>query len=105
MCSIYLSQGICLMITVLQMARLPNIRVLACLFEQFADCYQVIILLILHAPEISNTAFWQVASALLSSAFVYDIFWVFISPLIFHESVMIAVSLLLCSFNNQAYCQ
>ncbi|KAM3196944.1 hypothetical protein ACQJBY_072561 [Aegilops geniculata] len=51
--------GICLMITVLQMARLPNIRV---------------------------------ASALLSAAFVYDIFWVFISPLIFHESVMIAVA-------------
>ncbi|XP_062197227.1 signal peptide peptidase-like 2 isoform X1 [Phragmites australis] len=84
--------GICLMITVLQMARLPNIRVLACLFEQFADCYQVIILLILHAREISNTVFWQVASALLSAAFVYDIFWVFISPLIFHESVMIAVA-------------
>ncbi|GJN40139.1 hypothetical protein PR202_gb29314 [Eleusine coracana subsp. coracana] len=51
--------GICLMITVLQMARLPNIRV---------------------------------ASALLSAAFVYDIFWVFISPLLFHESVMIAVA-------------
>ncbi|PAN42402.1 hypothetical protein PAHAL_8G144200 [Panicum hallii] len=51
--------GICLMVTVLQMARLPNIRV---------------------------------ASALLSAAFVYDIFWVFISPLIFHESVMIAVA-------------
>lgn len=51
--------GICLMITVLQMARLPNIRV---------------------------------ASALLCAAFVYDIFWVFISPLIFHESVMIAVA-------------
>ncbi|RLM57923.1 hypothetical protein C2845_PM18G06110 [Panicum miliaceum] len=51
--------GICLIVTVLQMARLPNIRV---------------------------------ASALLSAAFVYDIFWVFISPLIFHESVMIAVA-------------
>ncbi|EHA8587399.1 signal peptide peptidase-like 2 [Cocos nucifera] len=51
--------GICLMIAVLQMARLPNIKV---------------------------------ASALLSCAFVYDIFWVFISPLIFHESVMIAVA-------------
>ncbi|KAG0492841.1 hypothetical protein HPP92_006239 [Vanilla planifolia] len=47
------------MITVLQMARLPNIKV---------------------------------ASALLSCAFVYDVFWVFISPLIFHESVMIAVA-------------
>ncbi|KAK8938288.1 Signal peptide peptidase-like 2 [Platanthera guangdongensis] len=51
--------GICLMITVLQMARLPNIKV---------------------------------ASALLSCAFIYDVFWVFISPLIFHESVMIAVA-------------
>ncbi|XP_068645165.1 signal peptide peptidase-like 2 [Aristolochia californica] len=51
--------GICLMITVLQMARLPNIKV---------------------------------AAVLLCCAFVYDIFWVFISPLIFHESVMIAVA-------------
>lgn len=51
--------GICLMITVLQLARLPNIKV---------------------------------ASALLCCAFVYDIFWVFLSPLIFHESVMIAVA-------------
>uniref|UniRef100_A0A1D1ZBK0 Signal peptide peptidase-like 2B n=1 Tax=Anthurium amnicola TaxID=1678845 RepID=A0A1D1ZBK0_9ARAE len=51
--------GICLMITVLQMARLPNIKV---------------------------------ATALLTCAFVYDIFWVFISPLIFKESVMIAVA-------------
>lgn len=51
--------GICLMITVLQMARLPNIKV---------------------------------ATVLLCCAFVYDIFWVFISPVIFHESVMIAVA-------------
>ncbi|XP_039010059.1 signal peptide peptidase-like 3 isoform X2 [Hibiscus syriacus] len=51
--------GICLMITVLQLARLPNIKV---------------------------------ATVLLSCAFVYDIFWVFLSPLIFHESVMIAVA-------------
>ncbi|CAA7396171.1 unnamed protein product [Spirodela intermedia] len=51
--------GICLMITVLQMARIPNIKV---------------------------------ASALLCCAFVYDIFWVFLSPLIFKESVMIAVA-------------
>lgn len=51
--------GICLMITVLQLAQLPNIKV---------------------------------ATVLLSCAFVYDIFWVFISPLIFHESVMIAVA-------------
>ncbi|KAK3037558.1 hypothetical protein RJ639_031991, partial [Escallonia herrerae] len=51
--------GICLMITVLQMARLPNIKV---------------------------------ATVLLCCAFVYDIFWVFLSPLIFHDSVMIAVA-------------
>ncbi|OMP03823.1 hypothetical protein COLO4_10186 [Corchorus olitorius] len=51
--------GICLMITVLQLARLPNIKV---------------------------------ATVLLCCAFVYDIFWVFLSPLIFHESVMIAVA-------------
>ncbi|KAJ1443297.1 Presenilin/signal peptide peptidase [Sesbania bispinosa] len=51
--------GICLMITVLQLARLPNIKV---------------------------------ATVLLCCAFVYDIFWVFISPLIFHESVMITVA-------------
>ncbi|KAK8556336.1 hypothetical protein V6N12_002743 [Hibiscus sabdariffa] len=48
-----------MMINVLQLARLPNIKV---------------------------------ATALLCCAFVYDIFWVFISPLIFHQSVMIAVA-------------
>ncbi|MCL7037104.1 hypothetical protein MKW94_020221, partial [Papaver nudicaule] len=47
------------MINVLQLARLPNIKV---------------------------------AAVLLSCAFVYDIFWVFISPLLFHESVMVAVA-------------
>uniref|UniRef100_A0A7N0T9A2 PA domain-containing protein n=1 Tax=Kalanchoe fedtschenkoi TaxID=63787 RepID=A0A7N0T9A2_KALFE len=51
--------GMCLMITVLQVAQLPNIKV---------------------------------ASALLCCAFAYDIFWVFLSPLIFHQSVMIAVA-------------
>ncbi|KAI4344990.1 hypothetical protein L6164_012160 [Bauhinia variegata] len=51
--------GIGLMITVLQLARLPNIKV---------------------------------ATVLLCCAFVYDIFWVFISPVIFHQSVMITVA-------------
>ncbi|KAI5653182.1 hypothetical protein M9H77_30369 [Catharanthus roseus] len=51
--------GICLMITVLQMAQLPNIKV---------------------------------ATVLLCCAFLYDIFWVFLSPYIFHTSVMIAVA-------------
>ncbi|KAK4751309.1 hypothetical protein SAY87_004791 [Trapa incisa] len=51
--------GICMMITVLQVARLPNIKV---------------------------------ASVLLSCAFIYDIFWVFISPFFFKDSVMVAVA-------------
>ncbi|KAH6795489.1 hypothetical protein C2S51_036475 [Perilla frutescens var. frutescens] len=51
--------GICMMITVLQLAQLPNIKV---------------------------------ATVLLCCAFVYDIFWVFLSPFIFHDSVMIAVA-------------
>ncbi|XP_052188514.1 signal peptide peptidase-like 2 [Diospyros lotus] len=51
--------GICLMITILQLARLPNIKV---------------------------------ATVLLCCAFLYDIFWVFLSPFIFHDSVMIAVA-------------
>ncbi|XP_047964992.1 signal peptide peptidase-like 3 [Salvia hispanica] len=52
-------QGICMMITVLQLAQLPNIKV---------------------------------ATVLLCCAFVYDIFWVFLSPFIFQDSVMIAVA-------------
>ncbi|CAB4263635.1 unnamed protein product [Prunus armeniaca] len=51
--------GICLMITVLQIARLPNIKV---------------------------------ATVLLCCAFVYDIFWVFLSPLMFKDSVMVVVA-------------
>jgi hypothetical protein len=46
----YFSQGICLMITVLQMARLPNIKVLAFYLQQFADVNQVRVLVILFAP-------------------------------------------------------
>ncbi|XP_018824430.1 signal peptide peptidase-like 3 isoform X1 [Juglans regia] len=51
--------GICLIITVLQMARLPNIKV---------------------------------ATILLCCAFFYDIFWVFISQVIFNQSVMVSVA-------------
>lgn len=40
----------------------------------------------------------QVATVLLCCAFVYDIFWVFISPVIFHESVMIAVCFKIITF-------
>ncbi|CAK9208880.1 unnamed protein product [Sphagnum jensenii] len=51
--------GISLILTVLQIVRLPNIKV---------------------------------STVLLSCAFFYDIFWVFVSPLIFQESVMIVVA-------------
>lgn len=51
--------GICLMITVLQLAQLPNIKV---------------------------------ATVLLCCGFFYDIFWVFISPVFFKQSVMITVA-------------
>lgn len=51
--------GMALIITVLQIVRLPNIKV---------------------------------STVLLTLAFLYDIFWVFISPKIFHESVMIVVA-------------
>ncbi|BBM98110.1 signal peptide peptidase-like 2B [Marchantia polymorpha subsp. ruderalis] len=51
--------GISLILTVLQIVRLPDIKV---------------------------------STVLLSCAFLYDIFWVFISPVFFHESVMIVVA-------------
>lgn len=43
------------------------------------------VLQIVHLPNI------KVSTILLSCAFLYDVFWVFISPKIFHESVMIVV--------------
>ncbi|URD86820.1 signal peptide peptidase-like [Musa troglodytarum] len=46
----------------------------------------ITVLQVLELPNI------KVASVLLCCAFFYDIFWVFLSPLIFHQSVMIAVS-------------
>lgn len=51
--------GIALIITVLQIVRIPNLKV---------------------------------GTVLLSCAFLYDIFWVFVSKSLFHESVMIVVA-------------
>ncbi|PRQ17666.1 putative PA domain, presenilin/signal peptide peptidase [Rosa chinensis] len=51
--------GIALIITVLQIVRIPNLKV---------------------------------GTVLLSCAFLYDIFWVFVSNKVFHESVMIVVA-------------
>ncbi|KAL5221222.1 hypothetical protein ABZP36_025935 [Zizania latifolia] len=49
-------------------------------------CMMILVLQVVHLPNI------KVASALLISAFLYDIFWVFISPFIFNKSVMITVA-------------
>jgi signal peptide peptidase-like protein 2B len=48
-----------------------------------------LILSVLQIVRIPNI---KVSAVLLSASFVYDIFWVFISPLIFDESVMIVVA-------------
>ncbi|KAF8664977.1 hypothetical protein HU200_054297 [Digitaria exilis] len=49
-------------------------------------CMMILVLQVVHMPNI------KVASALLIAAFLYDIFWVFISPFIFKKSVMITVA-------------
>ncbi|OEL20495.1 Signal peptide peptidase-like 3 [Dichanthelium oligosanthes] len=49
-------------------------------------CMMILVLQVVHMPNI------KVASTLLITAFCYDIFWVFISPLIFKKSVMITVA-------------
>lgn len=49
-------------------------------------CLIIAVLQMAHLPNI------KVATVLLCCAFLYDIFWVFLSPYIFHDSVMIAVA-------------
>ncbi|GAB4834424.1 Signal peptide peptidase-like 2 [Ancistrocladus abbreviatus] len=46
----------------------------------------ITVLQIVHIPNL------KVGAVLLSCAFLYDIFWVFISKMLFHESVMIVVA-------------
>eukprot|EP00258_Populus_trichocarpa_P039084 XP_024455103.1 signal peptide peptidase-like 2 isoform X4 [Populus trichocarpa] len=46
----------------------------------------ITVLQIVHAPNL------KVGTVLLSCAFLYDIFWVFVSKKLFHESVMIVVA-------------
>ncbi|KAB2634936.1 signal peptide peptidase-like 2 [Pyrus ussuriensis x Pyrus communis] len=61
--------GIALIITVLQIVRIPNLKKL--MRGGFVN---------------------YVGTVLLSCAFLYDIFWVFVSKKLFHESVMIVVA-------------
>jgi hypothetical protein len=46
----------------------------------------ITVLQIVHVPNL------KVGTVLLSCAFLYDIFWVFVSKKLFHESVMIVVA-------------
>ncbi|KAJ9542920.1 hypothetical protein OSB04_029426 [Centaurea solstitialis] len=48
-----------------------------------------LIIAVLQLAQIPNI---KVATVLLCCAFMYDIFWVFISPIFFHDSVMISVA-------------
>lgn len=54
--------------------------------DVFGIAFMITVLQMIRLPEI------KVATVLLSCAFFYDIFWVFVSPLIFHESVMVVVA-------------
>lgn len=54
--------------------------------DLFGMTFMITVLQMIRLPEI------KVATVLLSCAFFYDIFWVFLSPLIFHESVMVVVA-------------
>lgn len=48
-----------------------------------------LIIAVLQLAQLPNI---KVATVLLCCAFLYDIFWVFISPVFFHDSVMISVA-------------
>ncbi|KAG6514627.1 hypothetical protein ZIOFF_024995 [Zingiber officinale] len=48
-----------------------------------------LIVTVLQIVHVSNL---KVGTVLLGCAFLYDIFWVFFSPMLFHESVMIVVA-------------
>lgn len=54
--------------------------------DLFGIAFMITVLQMVRLTEI------KVATVLLCCAFFYDIFWVFISPLIFHESVMVVVA-------------
>jgi signal peptide peptidase-like protein 2B len=54
--------------------------------DLFGCCLCVMFLSLIRLPSLS------VATGLLTMAFCYDVFFVFISPMIFHESVMVKVA-------------
>ena len=90
----FLLQGIALIITVLQIVHVPNLKVLLpthCLLTDTKKDQNSPNLIFFFLSVLFLLHFHQVGTVLLSCAFVYDIFWVFISKALFHESVMIVV--------------
>ncbi|KAF3610346.1 hypothetical protein DY000_02044114 [Brassica cretica] len=82
--------GISLIITVLQIVRVPNLKVISISFLDVSWGNQTshfgLFLQIVRVPNL------KVGVVLLSCAFMYDIFWVFVSKWWFRESVMIVVA-------------
>lgn len=58
--------------------------------------YWLVYVQLLDRMDLANSRWFvdQVGTVLLSCAFMYDIFWVFVSKKLFHESVMIVVNIL-----------
>ncbi|CAL5331648.1 unnamed protein product [Camellia sinensis] len=87
----FLIEGIALIITVLQIIRVPNLKNMASssrgLLTLFPELNE-------STREITGAVarMQMVGTVLLSCAFLYDIFWVFVSKLWFQESVMIVVA-------------
>ena len=80
-----------MVITVLQIVQLPNVKARFVTVKILsAVCNRCGIKQIVSVTCCFLTL--QVSTVLLSCAFVYDIFWVFMSPTLFNESVMIVVS-------------
>ncbi len=63
------------------------------------------IILCIAFLEVIQLKSLKVASVLLIVAFLYDIFWVFLSPYFFHESVMIAVATGMAPKASPTFCE
>ncbi|MBA0826637.1 hypothetical protein Goarm_011465 [Gossypium armourianum] len=83
--------GIALIITVLQIVRVPNLKASTLICFAFATCYSGFLHVLLLCGFV-EFLLNQVGTVLLGCAFLYDIFWVFASKWLFHESVMIVVA-------------
>jgi len=67
--------------------------------DLFGCCLCVLFLGAIRLPSL------RVATALLTLAFAYDVFFVFLSPLVFHESVMVKVATGNAPDEDPSYCE